>query len=359
MGKRKKVTTRDIAEALGISQSTVSMILSGKPRVSFAPDTVNKVRAMAEQMGYADQAPDASRKSKALANTIVAICPNISGGYYAMLLHSIIERASLYKYTVLTVTTLRDAMKENIYLDLLAKNQLAGVIALYPISRVPKLNELARHVPVVSIGDKPAAYHFDAVVLDSKKPAMLIAEHLLSLGHTHITYVSTPVLTWEIGRTRRLSGITQCLEEHGLSEDHLEVLYPSKAHFAKYAGDRAEYQNGHDLTIQALQNGTNSTAFIGNNDMTALGIMDAIVELGYKIPYDYSVCGFDNIPLASMPQISLTTIEHATVRKGQEAVDLIYRKNSQGHADGQPSYTVRLEYEPQLIVRSSTGKCRN
>ena len=122
MGKRKKVTTRDIAEALGVSQSTVSMILSEKPRVSFSQDTVDKVRAMAEQMGYAEQVPDASRKSKVLANTIIAICPNLSGGYYSMLLHSIIEQANQLKYTVLTVTTLRDARIEHIYLDLLARN---------------------------------------------------------------------------------------------------------------------------------------------------------------------------------------------------------------------------------------------
>ena len=75
-------------------------------------------------------------------------------------------------------------------------------------------------------------------------------------------------------------------------------------------------------------NGTASTAFIGNNDMTALGIMDAITKLGYKIPFDYSVCGFDNIPLASMKQISLTTIEHATVQKGHEAVDLIHKNTA-------------------------------
>ena len=125
MGKRKKVTTRDIAEALGVSQSTVSMILSEKPRVSFSQDTVDKVRAMAEQMGYAEQVPDVSRKSKALANTIIAICPNLSGGYYSMLLHSIIEQANQHKYTVLTVTTLRDARIEHIYLDLLARNQFS------------------------------------------------------------------------------------------------------------------------------------------------------------------------------------------------------------------------------------------
>ena len=187
---------------------------------------------------------------------------------------------------------------------------------------------------------------------------MLIAEHLLSLGHTHFAYVTTPVHGQEVGRIRRLAGIRQCLEEHGLPEDHLEVLSTSRRIFAKYPGDRAEYQNGYDRTIEALQNDTASTAFIGNNDMTALGIMDAIAELGYKIPFDYSVCGFDNIPLTSMKQISLTTIEHATVQKGHEAVDLIHKKNSQDHSGRQPSYTVRLEYEPQLIVRNSTGKCR-
>ena len=358
MGKRKKVTTRDIAEALGVSQSTVSMILSEKPRVSFSQDTVDKVRAMAEQMGYAEQVPDVSRKSKALANTIIAICPNLSGGYYSMLLHSIIEQANQHKYTVLTVTTLRDARIEHIYLDLLARNQLAGIIVLYPMAQIPKLNELAGKVPVISIGDKPGSYHFDAVVLDSKKPAMMIAEHLLSLGHTHLAYVTTPVHGQEVGRIRRLAGIRQCLEEHGLPEDHLEILSTSRKEFAKYPGDRAEYQNGYDRTIEALQNGTASTAFIGNNDMTALGIMDAITKLGYKIPFDYSVCGFDNIPLASMKQISLTTIEHATVQKGHEAVDLIHKKHSQDHSGRQPSYTVRLEYEPQLIVRNSAGKCR-
>ena len=256
------------------------------------------------------------------------------------------------------MTTLRDARIEHIYLDLLARNQLAGIIVLYPMAQIPKLNELAGKVPVISIGDKPGSYHFDAVVLDSKKPAMMIAEHLLSLGHTHFAYVTTPVHGQEVGRIRRLVGIRQCLEEHGLPEDHLEILSTSRKEFAKYPGDRAEYQNGYDRTIEALQNGTASTAFIGNNDMTALGIMDAITKLGYKIPFDYSVCGFDNIPLASMKQISLTTIEHATVQKGHEAVDLIHKKHSQDHSGRQPSYTVRLEYEPQLIVRNSTGKCR-
>ena len=57
MGKRNRVTTRDIAEELGISQSTVSMILSNKPNVSFTDETVQKVKAKAKELGYKKSVP--------------------------------------------------------------------------------------------------------------------------------------------------------------------------------------------------------------------------------------------------------------------------------------------------------------
>src|SRR5699024_12491482 len=102
-----------------------------------------------------------------------------------------------------------------------------------------------------------------------------------------------------------------------------------------------------------------STAFVGNNDMTAFGIMAAISDYGYRIPNDYSVCGFDNIALSAMPQISLTTIDHASISKGQEAVDIIYKKNTQKDKSSKRHYIMRMEYEPELIIRNSTGKCRS
>ena len=70
---------------------------------------------------------------------------------------------------------------------------------------------------------------------------------------------------------------------------------------------------------------TDSTAFVGYNDMVAFGILDALYELKYKVPNDFSVCGFDNIPMANMNRISLTTVEHSIEAKGREAVDIIVR----------------------------------
>ena len=65
------------------------------------------------------------------------------------------------------------------------------------------------------------------------------------------------------------------------------------------------------------------------------------------------------MPLSGMPQISLTTIEHAAAFKGKEAVDIIYKKNAQKDGISKHHYIMRLEYEPELIVRNSTGKAKN
>lgn len=142
----------------------------------------------------------------------------------------------------------------------------------------------------------------------------------------------------------------------GIPLEHLTVLYQSQPAFDRYPLENAEYQNGYDLATRALEEHTSSTAFIGNNDMAAFGIMAAISDHGYRIPADFSVCGFDNITLSAMPQIALTTIDHASVRKGEEAVDMIHRKNTQKKDETSHAYIMRLEYEPQLIVRKSTGR---
>ena len=136
MGKRNKVTTRDIAEYTGVSQSTVSMILSNKPHVSFSKETIDKVRQGAKELGYKKPVAGVKKKEQALAKSIIVICPLLSNGYYSMIIHSITERAKDYGYTVFTVSTLRDVSQEELYLNLLSGFELAGVISLYPPSPV-------------------------------------------------------------------------------------------------------------------------------------------------------------------------------------------------------------------------------
>ena len=359
MGKRNKVTTRDIAEYTGVSQSSVSMILSNKQNVSFSDETRELVLSAAKKLGYQKPVKKQLNASSKMDKTIVVLTPLLSNGYYATLVHSITEQAGEYGYSVFTVTIMRDAAQEEFYFDMLAGLQLAGAICLYPPTRITKANALAKQIPVVSIGDKPEGCTFDSVELDGRKTGYLMGEYLVGLGHTHITFVSTPIKAKEISRLHRLEGLKAAFEEHGQSQDNILVKTPSIATYRQYPSESSEYMTGFDLALEALKEHTPSTAFVGNNDMTAFGVMAALTQQGYRIPQDYSVAGFDNIHLSSMPNISLTSVEHASILKGKEAVDMIYKKNNKDTRSRGHKYILRLEYEPELIIRKSTGKCRN
>ena len=110
------------------------------------------------------------------------------------------------------------------------------------------------------------------------------------------------------------------------------------------------------MTIRALDAGTPVTAFVGNSDDIALGILAALADRGIRVPEDVSVAGFDNNLHSAMPQISLTTVEHSSWQKGQNAVEVIYLKNTRREAGAGSNMIIRMEYDPKLIVRRTTGK---
>ncbi|MCQ2491820.1 MAG: LacI family transcriptional regulator [Lachnospiraceae bacterium] len=360
MSTKKRITTKMIADHIGMSQSTVSMILSGKKNVSFSEETKQRVLSAAAELGYEKKRKSDKKLNQELSNTIMVICPTFANNYYAMVIHSISERAKQYGYSIFIAPTLRDSDTESYYLDLFKEMNLCGVIYLYPPAMVYQANALSEKIPVISIGEKSMQSKFDAIELDRIKPGFLVGSHLLDLGHRKVTYITSPIHRHEVGRSDRLEGIRSAFKENGLSADQVTLMDANPEDYQLYSPDNAEYRNGYDQTIKLLKKGTDSTALVGNNDLTAFGIMCALSDMGYKIPRDFSVCGFDNIPLSAMAQISLTTIEHASDLKGIEAVDLIHRKIAmkKNARSSRYNYIVRLEYEPELIIRKSTGKCR-
>ena len=358
MGKRNSVTTRDIAEKAGVSQSTVSMILSKKKNVSFSEETRERVLAAAEALGYKKPARKPPVPDRSLSGTIIVLCPVISNGYYSRVIQAVIERGHDLGYTVLTAVTFRDPDRENDYFRLFSENELTGVISLYPLTRYTEANALARRIPVISIGDKPEGIRFDSIELDSRKQGLLMARHLTGLGHKRIAFISPPVVKKEISRTRRLEGIRDGLMEAGLDPSAAELYCPSQKAWAAYPHTGAEYQAGYDMTMKALSSGTMATAFVGNNDDIALGILAALSDKGFRVPEDFSAAGFDNALLSSMPAISLTSVEHSAYRKGMKSVDLLHEKRLNRDAGTRENLIIRLEYEPELIPRRTTGQAR-
>ena len=173
MGKKKKVTTKDIAEYANVSQSAVSMILNQKPNVSFSEETRQRVFMAAEELGY-HKKKTVSTPEHSLSEVIVIMCPFLSNHYYTILIHSITERAHDYGYLTFVAPTLRNPSTEQYYLDMLRRDvEVAGIVYLYPTSFLSEVNQMSKLLPIVNIGDKNDEIIFDSIHVSSTKPAYL------------------------------------------------------------------------------------------------------------------------------------------------------------------------------------------
>ena len=119
-----------------------------------------------------------------------------------------------------------------------------------------------------------------------------------------------------------------------------------------------EYSMGYSLTMELLRDGEEFTAIAGQNDMMAIGALDALREARLHVPRDVSVIGCDNIFYSGIRRISLTTIDHFVALKGRDACDIIIRKidtRAGFLTDMMPASLYNIEYTPKLISRKTTG----
>ena len=117
-----------------------------------------------------------------------------------------------------------------------------------------------------------------------------------------------------------------------------------------------EHRTGRALAKKCIRMYPDVTAIVAINDMVAYGVIDEIIEEGFRIPGDYSVCGFDNIYPSKFSGVSLTTIDHFINQRGQSAFSLLQAKLENG--DTERVALTRLEFKNKLIDRKTTGKPR-
>jgi LacI family transcriptional regulator len=210
---------------------------------------------------------------------------------------------------------------------------------------------------VVVIGEKDDSLDIDTVGMNSHKSGTLVAEHLFALGHKHIAFITSPIENnMTLTRRQRFQGILDKFTEYGLEKN---LLVKSSTNEAEIPNSIYEIQSGYNLTVELLEEAAVS-AIVGVNDMTACGIMAALSDKGYKIPQQISVCGFDNIFVASIVNPKLTTIDHCIPHRAKTAIDILIEKIEHLHA-AIPSAPInssgfyKIEYDPQLIIRDSTG----
>ena len=361
MKKSQKVTTRDIARKCNLSQSTVSMVLSGREDINFKQDTIDKVLITAEKMGYVYKKRP-KKPENPVAKTILIMCPSLSTEYYTTLVRTITKTAINKGLHTMTTYTMRDLKTEESFLHMAASSGFYGVVYTYAPQAVDLINKLNPSLSFVLINDYNENLRIPLVELDSKKSGRMIGEHLLSLGHRHIAYMTTPLDPLELPRLRRLEGLKEAFVRAGVDPDQVDICALSQEQWDYYLMGNRYYDAGYQLTQQYMKQADHkATAFVGTNDQISFGVMDALHKSGYSVPKDYSVCGFDNTLASSFAGISLTSIDHSIEDKGATAVRILIDSHTErantDKGNERKSAMMRLEYEPVLLKRKSTGPC--
>ncbi|HEY8471125.1 MAG TPA: LacI family DNA-binding transcriptional regulator [Natronosporangium sp.] len=343
------VTIQQVAEAAGVSASTVSNLLNGRAH-RMQPETRRRIEKAIDRLGYRPNRA-ARQLRTGRTQTVGLVVPSVGNPFWgAFALH--LESAALAEgYHVLLCNSERDPERERQYIDELWSDGIRGVILC---SSLPSLEHLR---PLIDRGLQLVAFDRIAqaddpetlvsISIDNTVGAQLATNHLLELGHRRLAFVSGAL--GSINRKHRYRGFVDALERAGLTADDATVWSGGGA--TEQFGDVAAAELGRTAARELLTRDDPPTGIVAINDMCALGVCRGIRDLGRRVANDVSVVGFDDIVLADLADPPLTTVRQPSAELAASAfAELKRRIEDPGSAKGR-SLLVR----PELVVRESTA----
>jgi LacI family transcriptional regulator len=339
------MTSKEIARLAKVSVSTVSIVLNGKPGVS--DETRTRVMDILEQNGFSLN----TRNPVALQGGVIRFCKIAKHGQIVNDRHNafisdytdgIIEEAKLHGLTV-EVTTFNGASIKSVSERIGAAHGMTGCIILATELSQEDIDIFdSVEIPFVFLD---AMYEFslhDFVTMDNMKMTFDMVRHFRDLGHTKIgMFYGEGGSNFE----QRKVAFTRALASFSLPFREDWMLKIGSTHETAQSDVSRQIQGKKDLP----------TAFFACNDMVAAGAIAALQSLGYKVPQDISVGGFDDIPIASFIDPPLTTISVPKFDIGRIAVSVLLDKiKKRGIYLSQKSVLAG-----KLLPRQSTGSIKN
>ncbi|CAM2918418.1 LacI family DNA-binding transcriptional regulator [Vibrio mytili] len=325
-------TIKDVSEHAGVSQATVSRVINGTSRVSH--DKKLKVEKAIKELGYR---PNSIAQALASSRTgsVGIVVPELGGPFYSGILHSLEEHLRRFGYhAVVTAGSNNEKEQREAVEFLLGRKVDALILHVQSLSDDYLINLESQGVPVVLLNRFIPEMSRSCIDIDNEFGGKLATQYLLKMGHTEIACITGPLDKSDA--RGRLQGYRKALEEAGL--EYNEVLV-SEAGFTEETGVSA--------TQKLLKRDCQFTAIFASNDHMAFGAFEVLREVGYSIPDDVSLVGFDDIIFARYLTPSLTTINFPIEQMSIEAVQLILQKLKKTKPD------VNFKLSPALVVRNS------
>ncbi len=332
-----KLTIKDIARLSGVSPTTVSKVINSKDH-DIGEATKIRVKEIIKEYGYTPNIVARSLVTKK-TNTIGIIIPDIRNPFFPELIRGAEDTAHLLGYNLIICNTDDDPDKEKIYLDILKKKMVDGII--FTASSSQSFHQTnGFEIPTVVVDrDIKTENIIGRIIVDNIKGGYLAAEHLIERGCKKIGFISGDKES--LPSTERYTGYERALENNG---------YKNYEQLCRFGSFKSEF--GYEAAKELLENHPDIDGLFCASDLIAIGAMKAATEKGMQIPADIKIVGFDDIYISKYLNPELTTIRQPIYQIGERAAKMLIAslKSKRQNVDEEKFDILDTE----LIIRKST-----
>lgn len=326
-------TSRDVAREAGVSQATVSRVLTAGTPVS--EKTRARVMDAMTRIGYVPNRAARTMKT-GRTGTIGVVVADLGNPFYPQLLEALSRSldASDHRMTV----WVSDGGKNQAALDAIREGTVDGVIFTTVTEHSHELaRALEQRSPLVLVNRTVEGADCDQVSSANRQGAGLIANYLVSHGRTRVAFIGgTPLASTT---AQRLGGFSDRLARLGYPLPDELVAHGAYTH-----------ESGCRTAARLLHLNPGINALVCSNDLLAFAALDTAKAAGIRVPEDLWVIGYDDIQQASWQSLNLTTVRQDVAQLAAEATRLLLAR-----LDDPDRPAIRVELEPTLVVRASSA----
>lgn len=298
---------KDVAKIAGVSTATVSRVLANHARVS--EKTRQKVLGAVEQLNYRPNLIARSLRVQKSAK-IGLLVSDIRNPFFTAIGRAVEDSAYEQGYSVLMCNTDEDPEKEELYLNLLHDENVAGIIFSPTQQFSARMSTFNSNIPFVIIDRAVKSSQVDMVLLDNVAAAYELTRHLVENGFKKLAGLFGNAST--TGRERN-KGFKKALNENQL------------APFADYFIP-PRIQQGFETTLELLEQADRPDAIFTSNSLLTAGAFQAIRDRKMKVPGDVALVGFDETTWGAMVDPPITLIAQPTEEIGRTATELLFQR---------------------------------
>ena len=326
-----------IADIAGVSLKTVSRVVNNEAGVN--KNTREKIEDIIERLEYQPN-PSARGLATSRSFLIALLYDNPSTAYIIGLQNGALKSCRENRFGLLIHPCRHqdEDLLENIKL-MARQTRVDGLLLSPPLCDMEELLDMLddRKLKYVRISPLEKNNRSPFVFADEFKAAHTMTEYLISQGHKRIGFITGH--PHRSGTEMRLKGYKQALNEHEMDVDEALII-PGKYTF----------ESGESGARRLLRLEDRPTAIFASNDYMAAGVLKVAAQLKIRVPYDLSICGYDDAPLSQRLWPRLTTIKHPVANVSEQATNLLIK-----YLEGEPAAFLPESIHSDLVVRESTG----